>query len=142
MKLEFNYLCTFTQCEQRFQTEVNIVYSATVQKMLLLMNRLITEFSPMNATQFRTNVMNVTNKRNLDLVISSEALVRGAINHLVDLFFTAYRQYISNMKVYRTVLLILANLIATSFILFVLFTLNISSNQKYLSRIVDVFRNA
>lgn len=58
-------------CEARFYSEINIIYTATIQKLLKSMNSLIISYSVMNVNQLQTNLTSNTTQFTLNLVLYS-----------------------------------------------------------------------
>ena len=58
-------------CDARFYNEINIIYTATIQKLLKVMNGLINSYVTMTVAQLQTNLTSTSTKFTLDLVLYS-----------------------------------------------------------------------
>jgi hypothetical protein len=71
IELEYSYMCSYMTCESRFYNEINIIYTATIQKLLKVMNGLINSYATMTVAQLQTNLTSTSTQFTLDLVLYS-----------------------------------------------------------------------
>jgi hypothetical protein len=133
-------MCTYITCEPRFYNEINILYSATIQKMMKLMNSLITSYSNMTATQLKTQLNQTTSFYNMDLVLYTEFIIRNCLTSLLTTYDNNYQNYEDSVNLSQLIFLAFGNATTgIAIILLIIFAVSVYRNQNYLSRIADIF---
>ena len=105
------------------------------------MNSLMASWDSLNITQFTAEMSTSTTVKNIDLAYYTELLIRSNLQKLFSDFFHAHAHLEKYQMMSRGVILGITNLIIlTSIVLFIILTVMIYRNQRYLSRIVNIFR--
>ena len=141
IQLEYSYMCSYMSCDSRFYNEINIIYTATIQKLLKVMNGFITSFNRMTVAQLKTNLTSTTTQFQLDLFLYSEGLIRDCVNAILSVHAHSYIQYSNNLLMRKRLLIgIAAFLSIVGVILFIVLVVRVWRGEKKLARIVDVFK--
>lgn len=74
--MTFQFMCTYVACDPRFASEVNIIYTTTIQKIISSALTLKSQLNSMNVSTLSTSVRNGTLTRFVDLIYYSEMTIR------------------------------------------------------------------
>lgn len=140
-QLTYQYLCTYVNCDPDFASEVNIIYSTTIQKVLATAVGVKGQLNNMTAGALGAAVRNGSLTRFVDLVYYSELTIRGQLVALTSLYFSCFAQYSNNLMLKKEVLAAVA-LAATLLALLLLAALAafVVRHQGYLRDIAGLLK--
>lgn len=91
------FMCTYVSCDPRFASEVNIIYTTTIQKVISSALTLKAQLNSMNVSALRASVTNGTLTGFVDLIYYSELTIRTELERVTDLYIDCFAAYSNNL---------------------------------------------
>lgn len=105
------------------------------------MNAVIAVLDPLDTSTFKGMLLNQDIKFKLDLIYYSEHIIRKILTNIIDMYDQCYFNYsMTLLRAKRSEVGLAVGFTVFGTVLFVVMVLAFNRDQKYLSRIVDIFK--
>ena len=141
INFETQYLCEYISCDPRFANDINIVYSATVQKIIQYMNNFINTTLSLSYSDFKNQMTQPSTLYNLDLFFYCGNIINAFLDKIYRTYVDCYRAYTNDLISSKTLLMSIAlciTVIGSIFLL--LYYRSIYINQLYLKDVISLVK--
>jgi hypothetical protein len=90
-------MCSYLSCDPSFASEVNIIYSTTIQKIISSAQVWKGQLNQMNASSLGGVVSNGSMTHFIDLIYYSEMTIRLALENVIYLYLNCFTTYSNNL---------------------------------------------
>ena len=134
-------MCLYIKCDPRYSNDINIVYTATVQKMLQFMNDFVNTSISMSNKDFQTKVTSPNVLYYLDLLFYVGKIMNEFLESIYKTYVNCYKIYTDDLISSKTLLVSLSLAISTVGVtLLMFFFRKVYIHQHYLKDIIAIVK--